>query len=304
MTLELLDDHVLGPLANPGLEPLDDGAVLPAMEGRPCLTTDAYVVQPLEFPGGDIGRLAVSGTVNDLLMMGARPRALSLALVLEEGLELALLDRVVASIASTAKEAGVSVVTGDTKVIERGRGDGMTITTAGVGELPDSIAEHGMTIMACRESLGIESSLRSDVAPLGHMVDAILSFGHGVKFMRDPTRTGLAGVACDIAEGCDLNVELDEQSIPVTPVVRHTAEALGLDPLTIANEGKVVCVVAADIAKQVVVRLGETILGARAAIIGRVCTCERGPSMVELCTAAGGRRIMQRPYGEELPRIC
>jgi hydrogenase expression/formation protein HypE len=321
LTRRLLDEHVLPRLANPLLGPLTDSAVIPVETRRIAFTSDAFVVQPLEFPGGDIGRLAVCGTVNDLAVMGARPVALSLALVLEEGLPLATLDRVLDSIANAASEAGVVIATGDTKVVERRAGDGMTITTAGIGELRDGIelspgrvtpgdalivtgpiAEHGLAVMSVREGLAFETELRSDVAPLNGLLGAVFDSGVEVKFTRDPTRGGLAGVAADLAESAGASVELDESAIPVTRVVRHTAELLGLDVLTVANEGKAVLAVPGPEAETVVEVCRSHPLGRQAAIIGRVTPSR--PPLVELITQSGGRRIVQRPYGEELPRIC
>ncbi|HRX85341.1 MAG TPA: hydrogenase expression/formation protein HypE [Phycisphaerae bacterium] len=321
LTSRLLAERVLPVLANPLLNPLGDSAVLEPVRGRLVFTTDAFVVQPLEFPGGDIGRLAVCGTVNDLAVMGAIPRALSLALIIEEGLPLATLDRVVASIATAAREAGVPIATGDTKVIERRGGDGLMITTAGVGELAygvdwsinriapgdrilitGGLAEHGLTIMTQREGMGIESDLRSDAAPLIDLVTALRRTGAAIRFMRDPTRGGVAGVLNDIAEGTRLSVHVQEAALPLTPVVRHTAELLGLDPLTVANEGKCVVVVAASDAQRVLQACQAHPLGRSAALIGEVV--DASPPLVELQTAVGGARIVQRPYGEELPRIC
>ena len=309
-------------LANDLLDPLTDSAVLARPAGRVCLTTDAFVVQPLEFPGGDIGRLAVCGTVNDLAVMGAVPKALSLALIIEEGLAVAALDRIVESIAAAAAEAGVVVATGDTKVVERRGGDGMTVTTAGIGELADGvelgtagirpgdailingrIAEHGLAVMSARKGLSFQTKLRSDVAPLAGLVAAMLGAGGEVKFLRDPTRGGLAGVLADLAEATGLGIEVDEDAVPLSPVARHTAELLGLDPLTVANEGKVVAVVAPADAEKALAACRAHPLGAEAAIIGRLGDRSDWP-LVELLTRAGGRRIVQRPYGEELPRIC
>ena len=322
LTRRLLAERVLPKLANDLLDPLTDAAVLARPGGRVCMTTDAFVVQPLEFPGGDIGRLAVCGTVNDLAVMGAVPIALSLALILEEGLPLAALDRIVASIAAAAAEAGVVVATGDTKVIEHGGSGGLTITTAGLGELADGvalstgtiapgdailvtgrIAEHGLAVMSARQGLGLRTDLRSDVAPLGGLARAMLGTGGAVKFLRDPTRGGLAGVLADLAEATRLGVEIDEAAVPISPAARHAAELLGLDPLTVANEGKIVAVVAAADVEKVLAACRAHPLGAKAAAIGRIGPAADWP-LVELITRAGGRRIVQRPYGEELPRIC
>ena len=321
LTRRLLEERVIPKLANDLLNPLTDSAVLDRPAGRICMTTDAFVVQPLEFPGGDIGRLAVCGTVNDLAVMGATPKALSLALVIEEGLPLSTFDRVIDSIAATAQEADVVIATGDTKVVERRGGDGMTITTAGLGEMRDGasldagriepgdvlivnggIAEHGLAVMSAREGLAFQTELRSDAAPLGGLVAAILDSGVDVKFLRDPTRGGLAGVLADLAEETNLTVEVDEQNIPITPVALHTAEMLGLDPLTVANEGKLVAVVAGADAERALAACRSHPLGASGAVIGRFT--DAAPPLVELITRSGGRRMVTRPYGEELPRIC
>ncbi|MGD2108059.1 MAG: hydrogenase expression/formation protein HypE [Phycisphaerae bacterium] len=326
----LVREHLLGALSNPSLAPLDDGAVLPRPEGKLVFTTDSFVVTPLEFPGGDIGRLAVAGTVNDLAVMGATPIALSLGLILEDGLPLDVLDRIVASIRATAAEAGVEVVTGDTKVIDRrqppgqatgGPVDGLFINTAGVGTLREDVrlavrrtrpgdailvngtlADHGLAIMSTRNGIEFGTELRSDAAPLNHLLAKLFDDGVDVKFLRDATRGGLAGVLSDISEASDLSLEIDEDRVPVTPTARHAAEMLGLDPLTCANEGKVVCVVAESDADRALAAMRGDPLGRSAARIGRVVDVK--PALVELITVVGGRRVVQRPYGEELPRIC
>jgi len=326
--VRLIREHLLPPLYNERLAPLADAAVLPWSDPELVFTTDSYVVSPLEFPGGDIGRLAVAGTVNDLAMMGAQPVALSLALIIEEGLPLSVLQRVLNSIAATAEEAGVCVVTGDTKVIEHRHqaasdraADGLFINTAGVGRRPagvrlglervapgdaiivsGTIADHGLAVMSVRHGIQFDTELRSDAAPLNNLVQTLLDGGVEVKFMRDPTRGGLAGVLADICEGTGLTVEIEESRLPISPTAHHAAEMLGLDPLTVANEGKVVAVVAAAAADRAVARLRTHPLGRQAARIGQVTPAR--PPLVELLTRAGGRRIVQRPYGEELPRIC
>jgi hydrogenase expression/formation protein HypE len=328
MTRLLIEEHILPRLGNRLLNPLTDGAILPAISGRPVFTTDAFVVQPLEFPGGDIGRLAVCGTVNDLAVMGAVPRALSLALIAEEGLPLPTLDRILDSIAQAAKEADVQIATGDTKVVERrhtavpeGRSDGLWITTAGIGELRNDvhlstgriqcgdailvsgrIAEHGLAVMSAREGLGFESGVVSDVAALHELVAVCLQSGADVRFMRDPTRSGLAGVLTDLAESTGLSIDLREDALPLSRSAWHLAEALGLDPLTVANEGKVVAVVAAEDAPRLRAACRAHPLGQHAEIIGEFSPAT--PPLVELLTSAGGRRVVRRPYGEELPRIC
>ncbi len=321
MTRRLLDERVLPCLGNDLLDPLLDSALLPPVQGRLCMTTDSFVVQPLEFPGGDIGRLAVCGTVNDLAVMGARPLYLSLALVMEEGLPFKVLDRILRSIARAAEEADTPVVTGDTKVVERGRGDGLIITTAGLGEVPGgvrlepgrirpedeilitgSVAEHGLAVMAARESLGLRSRLESDAAPLAGLVEAMLASGGNVKFLRDPTRGGVAGVVADLVEDTGLGVEIEEAALPVPAPVRHAAEILGLDPLEVANEGKIVVVVEQGEGDRVLEACRAHAQGRQAARIGRVVRAV--PPLAEVITGIGGRRILQRPYGEALPRIC
>jgi hydrogenase expression/formation protein HypE len=321
---QLIRERVLRHLGNETLDPLDDGAVIPWPADRLVLTTDSYVVTPVEFPGGDIGRLAVAGTVNDLAVMGAQPVALSLGLILEEGLDLTLLDRVLASIAATAEEAGVRVATGDTKVVERRSGSGeagLFVNTAGVGRLRDGarlelgrvepgdailingrLAEHGLAVLSARGDIGFETDLRSDVAPLHELIGRLLSSGADVKFLRDPTRGGVAGVLADVVSGRGLSLEVDEEALPISPTARHAAEMIGLDPLGVANEGKVVCVVAGRDAGLALEAMRAHPLGKRAAMIGRVT--DSRPPLVELITRAGGRRIVQRPYGEDLPRIC
>ncbi len=321
MMRRLIDEHIIPRLGNRFLNPLDDSAVFNPTNKRTAFTTDAFVVQPLEFPGGDIGRLALCGTINDLAVMGATPIALSLAIVVEEGLSFTLFDRILDSVAETAAEANVVVATGDTKVIERQNGDGLIITTAGIGEIRDDanlgqsridegdvvivtgrIAEHGLAVLSVREGLSFQTQIVSDVAPLGGLVASIFDSGADVKFMRDPTRGGLAGVLADACEASNLSIEVEESSIPLSPSARHTAEVFGLDPLTVANEGKIVVVCPVDDADRVLQACRTHRLGHHAALIGQFKKEE--PSLVELITEAGGRRIVQRPYGEELPRIC
>jgi hydrogenase expression/formation protein HypE len=325
----LIREHLLPPLENERLAALTDGAVLPWAAGDLVFTTDSYVVTPLEFPGGDIGRLAVAGTVNDLAVMGAEPVALSLGLILEEGLPLKVLDRIMATIAATAQEAGVTIVTGDTKVIERRKtpaaaerhSDGLFINTAGVGRrrpgtnldvmrlapgdlvlINGTLADHGLAIMSVRNGIEFESVLRTDAAPLNGLIGQLLDCGADVKFLRDPTRGGLAGVLADITESTSLSIDITEDQVPVSRTARHAAEMLGLDPLTVANEGKVVAVVASQDGERALHALRNHPLGKSAAVIGQITGA--APPLVELLTRAGGRRIVQRPYGEELPRIC
>lgn len=316
------DPHQNGDACSVARGVFTDSAVLPWSAPNVVFTTDSYVVTPIEFPGGDIGRLAVCGTVNDLAVMGAVPVAISLGLILDEGLPLAVLDRVMASIARAADQADVEIVTGDTKVVERRGGEaGLLINTAGVGRLRSGvalgaarirpgdcvlingvIADHGLAVMSVRNGLEFETVLRSDAAPLNELVAALLDSGVDVRFMRDATRGGVAGVLADISEETRLSVEIDEALVPISTGARHAAELLGLDPLTVANEGKVICVVARGDCDRALTVLRAHPLGWHAACMGMLT--EGQPPLVEVLTRYGGRRILQRPYGEELPRIC
>lgn len=323
LTDELLQASVLPRLSNDVLNELLDAAVIAPSGGeRIALTIDSYVVSPWRFPGGDIGRLAVAGTVNDLAVSGARPVAIALSLILEEGLNRSDLDAVLDSLAKTAQEADVRVVTGDTKVVGQGAGDGLYVTTAGIGLVPQGrklspkavqpgdvmlingpIGEHGLAVMLAREMPEVQSVLKSDVAPLNGLIRQLLeAVGEGAVFLRDPTRAGLAGVACDLARTCGWHVTLEEEAIPVESAARHAADMLGLDLLEVANEGKVVAVVRPEWAQLALETMHKHPLGAKAAIIGRVE--DRQDGRCELHTLMGGRRIVQKPYGEQLPRIC
>jgi len=321
----LIREHLLPPIKNETLAAMTDGAVLPAADGAVVVTTDSYVVTPVEFPGGDIGCLAVAGTVNDIAVMGAEPVALTLGLILEEGLPLETLDRVMGSIGRYARAAGVEIVTGDTKVVERrgvaGSVEGLFINTAGVGRMRSDvqigiervgpgdvilvngdIADHGLAVMSVRAGIGFETEIRSDVAPLNGLIASMLDTGADIKFMRDATRGGIAGVLADISETQNLSIEIDEAAVPLSATSRHAAEMLGLDPLAVANEGKCIVVVAEQDADRVLAACRGHEYGKRAAVIGRVI--EREAALVELVTRAGGGRVGQRPYGEDLPRIC
>ncbi|HET9155073.1 MAG TPA: hydrogenase expression/formation protein HypE [Myxococcaceae bacterium] len=321
LTSRLIEQMLLPALRNPVLEMLDDQAVLPVERGRVAFTTDSYVVTPIFFPGGDIGELAVNGTVNDLAVGGARPAWLSLAFILEEGLALSELERVVASVRRAATRAGVTVVTGDTKVVGRGSGDKIFINTSGLGIVPDgvslgsarveagdailvsgSIGDHGITILAARERLGLEGPLSSDTAPLHELCAAVLTAFPGVHAMRDPTRGGVAATLVELATRRKLGVEVVERAIPVKDVVRGACELLGLDPLLVANEGKVVVFVPEEGAEQVLAAMRAHPLGRQAARIGRVVAEHAG--FVRLVTPIGGERILDLPFGESLPRIC
>jgi hydrogenase expression/formation protein HypE len=311
-------------LRNPLLEPLGDSAVLTPGDGhgqRLAFTTDSFVVSPRFFPGGNIGELAVNGTVNDLAMSGARPLYLSVALILEEGLLTAELERVVASIASAAAAAGVSVVAGDTKVVERGKGDGLYINTSGIGiidhdaELTPAairpgdrvivsgpLGDHGMAIMIARGELELEVDLRSDTAPLHGLVGELLRTVDGVRCLRDPTRGGVATVLNELALAAGCGVIVDEASLPIRPEVNGACEILGIDPLYVANEGKLIAIVAPEDADAALATVRRHALGDGAAIIGAVTS--EPPGMVLLETAFGGSRVVDMLAGDPLPRIC
>lgn len=315
-TAALIDEIIVPALGNAALNSLGDGAVL---EGGLAFSTDSFVVSPLFFPGGDIGKLSVCGTVNDLAMCGAEPKYLSLALIIEEGLPAENLRRVVASIKSAAEAAGVQIVTGDTKVVERGRGDGIYINTAGIGLVkypglgPDKMrpgdavlisgtaGDHGAAVMLARDGL-MEGEIRSDCAALNGLAFALLDSGAQVRVLRDPTRGGVATTLCEFAESAKLGMELDEAAIPVRRDVSAACALLGLDPLYCANEGKMLAVVAPEDAQAALAALRSRPEGENAAIIGRV-TVER-PGRVALRTAAGGARLLQKLAGAQLPRIC
>lgn len=329
LTDELIGSHVLPKLGNEVLNQLLDSAILsvrgPGGAGQLAMTIDSYVVQPWKFPGGDIGRLAVSGTVNDLAVSGAKPLGLALGMILAEGFSLADLDTVIESVSSTAREAGVKVVTGDTKVVGRGQADGIYLVTAGIGKIAGSrhvgpghvqpgdqlivngpIGEHGLAVMLARELPNVKSIVKSDVAPLNTLIDAAFTAGgRAVHFLRDATRGGIAGLCADMARQASKRIILEEMAIEVRPEARHAAEMLGLDPLEIANEGKVVIAVAPGRAQRVLHALQSHPLGKKAAIIGHVEALPEGQlGLCELHTSIGGRRIVQKPYGEQLPRIC
>ncbi len=317
----LFEELVFPSLSNAALSVRHDGAVLDVAGGRLAFTTDSYVVRPLFFPGGDIGRLAVNGTVNDLAMCGARPLALSCALVLEEGFPLATLRDVVASLGAAATAAGVPVVTGDTKVVERGKGDGVFINTAGVGLVPDGrdlrparvvagdvilvsggIAEHGAAVLCGREGIELESDIESDCAALHELMETLLAAAPSTRCLRDPTRGGLGSVLHEISAASETELVLDEGQVPVSEPVHVACELLGLDPLFLASEGRLVAFVPATEADAALSALRGHPLGAGAAKIGHVSRA--GGARVVVQTRAGGRRLLERPAGEPLPRIC
>ncbi len=316
-----LISRVTGKLGDQGGEPLQDSAVLTLGGSTVAFTTDSFVVSPLFFPGGDIGRLAVFGTVNDLAVSGARPLFISLSLILEEGLELEVLERIVDSIASAAGEAGVRVVTGDTKVVENGKADGLFITTTGLGTIVEgegvssanarpgdavivngTIGEHGLAILSLREGIEFGAGLKSDTAPLSNLIVPMLEKTSGIHAMRDATRGGLAAVLNEIAADSNACIRIDESRIPVSEAVQTGCELMGYEPLHIANEGKFVTVVDGDHTDEVLSFMRAHPLGVRAVVIGHV---EAGPAgHVILETVLGGERVIDIPYGDLLPRIC
>ena len=317
---DLVRKHIISRITNPLLDRLDDSAVLDS-EGRLAFTTDSYVVSPIIFPGGDIGRLAVCGTVNDLSMAGARPLYLSLSFIIEEGLAVSELEEIVRSIAETAAEAEIEIVTGDTKVVNRGDADRLFINTSGIGRIPNgidisganakpgdkvilsgTIGDHGIAIMSKREGLNFSTSLESDCAPLNHLVADMLDESILINCLRDPTRGGLATTLNEIAGQSSVGMELEERSIPVRDEVRGACELLGLDPLYVANEGKLVAIVDEKAAEPVLAKMKQNIYGKDAVIIGRVTGEHRG--RVVLKTPYGSSRILDMLSGELLPRIC
>ncbi len=319
---ELVEHLFLPAFRNAALENLGDAAVLNLTTGRVAMSTDSFVVQPLFFPGGSIGELAVNGTVNDLAVSGADPKYLSASFILEEGFPLAQLAAIVESMAHAAAVAGVQIVTGDTKVVERGHGDGCYINTAGIGVLREgiqvgphrarpgdailvsgTIGDHGMAIMSVREGLEFESQIKSDCAALNGMIANVLdTAGLDVHAMRDPTRGGLASTLNEIAQSSGVGIAIDEASLPVRTEVQSACELLGLDPVYVANEGKVVLFVAPEASDSVLAVLRGHPLGRDAARIGRV-TAEH-PRLLVARTAMGANRVIAQQIGEQLPRIC
>ncbi len=319
-TRDLVEALFLEELGNDVLATLGDAAVVPG-GGRIALSTDSYVVHPLEFPGGNIGELAVNGTVNDLAMVGAQPRWLTAGFVIEEGFPIVDLRRLIASMGAAARAAGVAIVAGDTKVVERGKADGLFITTAGVGTVADDVdlgphrvqpddrvllsgtlADHGMAVMVARGDLQLEAEIESDTAAVHELAASLISLGDGLRWMRDPTRGGLATALNELAESSGLAVVLAESALPVRPAVNAACEILGIDPLYVANEGKLVAVVAAEIADEALSLLRDSVLGLEAALIGEVRSEPEG--LVLLDTTLGGTRIVDMLVGDPLPRIC
>ena len=321
LSAELLRDVFLPLFRSPVLGRLDDQAVIEIGGVRLAFTTDSFVVKPLFFRGGDIGSLAVHGTINDLAMGGAEPLYLSAAFILEEGLDMETLRRAAESMARAAEAAGVEIVTGDTKVVEKGSGDGLFINTTGIGRVPPGVnlsaanarpgdrvllsgtlGDHGITILSEREGIGFESPVESDSAALHTLVREMLAVSHEIRCLRDPTRGGLASTVNEIAASAGVGIALVESAIPVREEVRGACELLGLDPLYVANEGKLVAVVAPDVADTVLEAMRRHPLGAQSAIVGTVTESHTG--LVTMKTPFGTSRIVDMLPGDQLPRIC
>ena len=317
-TARLIEKLILPRLDNPALRELGDGAIVSGGE-KLVFSTDSFVVSPLFFPGGDIGKLSVCGTVNDLSMCGAEPKYLSCSFIIEEGFPFSELERIVESMAAQCEKAGVQIVTGDTKVVEKGRGDGIYINTAGIGILrhpglnpgnirpgdkvivSGALGDHGTAVMLARNRM-MQGDIASDCAALNGLTEAILSAAPGVRVLRDPTRGGVATTLNEFVEGTALGIELEEARIPVRPQVQAACDMLGLDPLYCANEGKLLAVAAPEDADKVLAAMRGHELGAHAADIGEVT--EHYPGKLTLRTAFGGSRVLQKLSGAQLPRIC
>jgi hydrogenase expression/formation protein HypE len=321
LTHQLIQKMVLPQFRNEFLEPLHDGAIFSIDNARLAFSTDSFVVNPIFFPGGDIGALAVNGTVNDLAMCGARPLYLSAAFIIEEGLAMDDFWRILQSMQQAASAASVSLVTGDTKVVDRGKGDKIFINTAGIGTIRDGasihpsrarigdkilingpIAAHGIAIMSVRENLEFETAIASDTAPLNGLVETMIAASKDIHVLRDPTRGGLASSLNEIAEQARVGIRLDEAAIPISEDVKAACEILGFDPLYVANEGKLLAFVPAEESKRVLRAMQNHPLGRDAAIIGEVVTDHSG--FVTMKTRIGGSRVVDMLSGEQLPRIC
>ena len=321
-TARLIKEVFWSRFSNAELLKGNDAAVLDWSSGRLAVTTDSFVVTPWKFPGGDIGKLAVAGTVNDLTMIGAEPKALTVSFIIEEGFELESLKQVAQSMADTAAEAGVPIITGDTKVVERGAADGLFINTTGIGLvepginlggekaqpedrviITGTVGDHGATILLARGELGISAQISSDAAPLNRMLFPLIQkFREGLHVMRDPTRGGVAVTLNEIARQSKVSIRLSEAQIPVLPEITGITDLLGLDPLYLANEGKALIIVAPEVADIIVEHLSRESLGKRAAIIGTVES--ENPGLVSVESSNGGIRVLHMGSGELLPRIC
>ena len=317
-TARLIEEVLLPAFGNDALDALGDGALIPGAEHL-AFSTDSFVVDPIFFPGGDIGKLAVCGTVNDLAVCGAAPKYLSCAFIIEEGLPLADLKKIVASMKTQCEKLGIAIVTGDTKVVEKGRGDGIYINTAGIGFVKypglspknirpgdavivsGTVGDHGTAVMLSRSGM-LQGDLKSDCAALAPLCEAVLSASGGVRVLRDPTRGGVATTLNEFVEGTELGIVIDEAALPIRPQVRAACDLLGLEPLYCANEGKLLAVVDPAEAETVLNAMRCTDTGRDAVIIGRVC--EDYPGKLVMQTAFGGKRVLQKLTGAQLPRIC
>ncbi len=321
LTDNLIKEEILNKLGNSLLSPLEDSAVFSIGNKRLAFTTDSFVVKPLFFPGGDIGKISVCGTVNDLAVSGANPRYLSLALIIEEGFPMESLKKIIGSIEETAREAGVLVITGDTKVVEKGSGDEIFINTAGIGVteynhtltlsgakegdkiiINGYIADHGISVMLQRSGIAVELPVESDVAPLNGLVKDILNSSNHIRCFKDPTRGGVAGALNEIAIASSLGIVIYEKDIPVRKEVKSACDLLGFEPLTVANEGKIITICADNEAEHVLSVMKDHKYGRDSVIIGEVVNKHKGRVVIK--TSIGGSRILERPYGENLPRIC
>ncbi|MCO5196590.1 MAG: hydrogenase expression/formation protein HypE [Anaerolineae bacterium] len=321
LSAELIQHLFLPAFANDALTNLGDSAVIQFEGARLAVSTDSFVVRPLFFPGGDIGKLAVHGTVNDVAMSGATPVYLTCGFIIEEGLPLDTLGRIVESMATAAREAGVQLIAGDTKVVDKGHGDGVYINTSGIGVIPlgvtiapnraqagdvvlisGTIGDHGMAVMSEREGLQFESDIVSDTAALNGLVADILAATHDVHVLRDPTRGGVASALNEIARASQVGVVLDERAIPVNPSVQSACDMLGMDPLFVANEGKLLAIVPETVAETVLAVMRRHRLGKDSAIIGRITSDH--PGILVARTGIGGTRVIPLQIGEQLPRIC
>ena len=317
---DLIEKSFVRILENPLLAPLDDSAIF-EINGKVAFTTDSFVVDPIFFPGGDIGKLSVCGTVNDLSTSGAKPLYLSLAFIIEEGLPIKDLEKVIGSIKATAEEAEVKIITGDTKVVERGCADKLFINTAGIGKIPEgvnisgcnakpgdriilsgTIGDHGIAVLSRRQGLSFGTKLESDCAPLGHLVEEMLAVSKNIHSLRDPTRGGLATTLNELAKQSKVGIRIEESKIPVRDEVMGACEMLGLDPLYIANEGKMIAIVAKEEADKILAAMKQNRYGKKAVIIGEVIT--EHPGRVVMKTLLGSSRIVDMLVGEPLPRIC
>lgn len=321
LSAELIEHLFLPAFENTHLANLGDSTVVNVPQQRLAISTDSFVVQPLFFPGGSIGDLAIHGTVNDLAMSGAEPLYLTAGFIIEEGLEIATLARIVERMSLAAHEAGVQIVTGDTKVVDKGHGDGLYINTSGIGVIPDNIhiappnaqvgdmvivsgtiGDHGMAIMSVREGLEFDTVIQSDTAPLNGLVNTMLQTSTNIHVLRDPTRGGVASALNEIAKSAQVGIQIEEQKLPVQLAVASACELLGMDPLYVANEGKLIAVVAREDAEKVLATMQEHPLGQSATIIGQVV--EQHSGMVTARTGIGGTRVVDMQIGEQLPRIC